>query len=248
MDNNLYNRDSLKALFQDGARPTENSFAKLIDSSLNKLEDGISKDPDNGLMLAPDGTDADKLISFYASISNAIPDWSIVLNPPNTNGLGILEIIPGEAETVRMFFERGGKIGIGTQTPETDLDVEGILGTKSRMGTFLVSTAPADGKWHNIVTNLDGCISFEISAQVGKEHTGKYALLHANAVSTFGKSRIRSTQAHYGWCWNKIALRFSGDTHNYSLQIKTRSDYGSGQEIRFHITKLWDNEIMSLFK
>jgi hypothetical protein len=248
MDNNLYSRESLKLLFKDGKRPTENSFAQLIDSSLNRLDDGISKNQDNGLMLAPDGINADKLISFYESISNALPEWAILLNSNEPQGLAISETVSDEEAATRLFFEKGGNIGVGTTAPETSLHVDGILGTNSRVGTFLISTAPADGQWHNIVTNLDGCVSFEISAQVGKQHTGKYALLQANAVSTFGKSRIRCTQAHYGFWWNKIALRFSGDTHSYSLQVKTRSDYGSSQEIKFHLTKLWDNEIMSLFK
>jgi len=86
-------------------------------------------------------------------------------------------------------------------------------------------------------------------AQVGKEKTGKYALLHAHALSTFGKSRnkIKTTQAHYGWWWNKLALRWTGTTYNYSLQLKTRSNYGADQEVKFYITKLWDNEIMGLF-
>lgn len=73
--------------------------------------------------------------------------------------------------------------------------------------------------------------------------------MHAHALSTFGKShhKIRKTQAHYGWFWNKIDIRFTGSTYNYKLQLRTRSNYGPGHMINYHITKLWDANMDALF-
>ena len=165
-----------------------------------------------------------------------------------TQGLSIVEPISDTETKNRMFFKKEGGIGVNTINPKVDFEVNGILGSASRIGTHKLATIPADGCWHDILTELDGCVAFEIVAQVGKQKTGKYALMHAHALSTFGKShsRIRKTQAHYGWWWNKIALRWKGSTYNYSLQMKTRSNYGN-EEVKYYITKLWDNDILSLF-
>jgi len=255
MSNKSLNRQSLKSLFSDGKRPNANNFGSLIDSVINKADDGISKNFKDGLTLAPEGTlapdgeKATRIISFKEKIQDRLPAWGLELTQNETQGLGFTEPISEKESKTRLFFEKGGNIGVGTTKPRTSLEVNGILGVNSRIGTYKFGTIPADRKWHPIITDLNGCCAFEVMAQVGKEKTGRYALLHAHALSTFGKSfhRIRRTQAHYGWWWNKLSIKWIGNTNNYSLVLRTRSDYGSDQEIKFYITKLWDNEILSLF-
>jgi hypothetical protein len=250
MDNKPLNRASLKELFAKGKRPSEENFSSLIDSLINKVDDGISKNMNDGLVLAPEGEDAKKLLSFYNNVQDEIPQWNTELLNGETQGLGISEPISETEKETRLFFKKGGNTGINTVNPQTDFDVNGILGSKSRIGTHILTTAPADGSWHDVVTGLNGCCAFEIMAQVGKEKKGKYALLHAHALSTFGKShsKIKTNQAHYGWWWNKISLRWKGSTYDYSLQIRTRSNYGKDNLIKFHVTKLWDNDIADLFE
>lgn len=242
-------RESLKAIFSNGNRPNQNNFGSFIDSMVNKVDDGISKNIKDGLILSPEGDESDRLVSFYEKIQDDLPQWGIQLAQDGQQGLGVIQPISATETKTKLFFEKGGNVGIDTTQPKTTFEVNGILGAKSRVGTYELSTVPADGSWHNIITGLNGCCAFEIMAQVGKEKTGKYSLVHAHALSTFGRSRnkIKTTQAHYGWWWNKIALRWTGTTYNYSLQMKTRSNYGADQEIKFHVTKLWDNEIMTLF-
>ncbi|WP_340198806.1 hypothetical protein [Ascidiimonas sp. W6] len=249
MNKKPLNRESLKAVFSDGNRPDANSFGSLIDSMVNKVEDGISKNAKDGLMLAPELSESERLISFYQKINNETPDWSIELAQDGLEGLGIVENISQKEKHYRLFFEKNGNVGVGTTAPKTNLEVKGTLGIESKVGTYKMGMVPADGTWHDIITDLDHCNAFEIVAKVGKKKAGKYALLHAHALSTYGKSRSRisCTQAHYGWWWNKIALRWVGSTFDYKLQMKTRTDYGAGLNIRFHISKLWDNNMMSLF-
>jgi len=246
----LLNRQSLKTLFGAGARPKESNFSSLIDSMINKIDDGISKNAEDGLILSPEGKESDRIMSFYENVEDELPQWSIELGQEEKKGLSIVAPVTKTEETRVISFQKSGEVGIGTENPRTTLEVEGVLGTDTRIGTYKLATVPADGEWHDIITDLDGCIALEVMAQVGKEKTGRYALLHAHALSTFGKShhRIRKTQAHYGWFWNKIAIRFTGSTYNYKLQLKTRSNYGAGQNIHFHITKLWDNDMSKLFK
>jgi len=250
MATKLLNRKSLKAFFSAGSRPRESNFSSLIDSMVNKLEDGISKTPEDGLILAPEGQESEKVLSFFDSVEDNLPQWSVTLNSKEANGLSFTTPLPSGDEATVVHLEKTGNVGIGNTNPLVNLDVSGIAGSHARIGTYKLATVPGDGRWHDILTGLDGCAAVEIVAQVGKEKSGKYALLHATALSTFGRSmhRIRRTQAHYGWFWNKIAIRFRGSTYNYSIQLKTRSDYGKGNNIRFHITKLWDNDIMNLIK
>ncbi|MDO5968966.1 hypothetical protein Q4Q35_04025 [Flavivirga aquimarina] len=246
----LLNRQSLKTLFRAGARPKESNFSSLIDSMINKIDDGISKTKEDGLILSPEGKESDKVLSVFESVEDELPQWSLTLNQEEDKGLSIVAPVTKTEVTDVIHFQKTGAIGIGTKTPKTTLEIDGVLGVDSRIGTYKLASVPADGNWHDVITGLNGCAAFEVIAQVGKEKAGKYALLHAHAISTFGKSRhrIRRTQAYYGWFWNKIAIRFTGSTYNYKLQLKTRSDYGYSQKIHFHIVRLWDNNIMDLFK
>jgi len=249
MEKKPLNRESLESIFKDGSRPNQEDFKSLIQSMVNKVDDGISKNLKDGLILSPECKESGRLISFYEKIQDNNPQWGIEFTKEAPQGLGISESVNETETEIKLFFEKGGNIGVNTLQPKTNFEVNGVLGTNSRVGTYKMSTIPADGKWHNIISDLDGCCAFEIMAYVGKEKTGKYALLHAHALSTFGKSRnrIKLTQAYYGRWWNRLAMRWVGSTYNYSLQLKTRSDYGINQEVKFYITKLWDNNIMNLF-
>lgn len=244
----LLNRDTLKNFFRKGSQPTQGNFSDLIDSMVNKVDDGFSKDSEHGLMFAP-MKDSSNLISFFESIDNPQADWAVQLNPDEkTLGLDFVE--PGAAGTTpqsRLFLQKGGNVGIGTHSPAYLLDVNGAIGAKTRIGTYptvsATNTVPADGRWHTILSGLNNCQAFEIVAQTGRAKHGKYALLHAIALSTFGRSHntIRKTQAYYGFWWNKIAMRWTGSTFDYALQIRTRCNYGDGVNINFHITRLWES-------
>lgn len=246
----LLNRDTLKNFFVTGSQPSQGNFSNLIDSMVNKVDDGFSKDMEHGLMLSPMKS-GNSLISFFQTMDNPEPDWSVRLNPDDkTLGLDF-----GEPNTTddsiqsRVFMQRGGNVGIGTQQPKFLLDVNGTAGMQTRIGTYpsanATNTVPADGRWHTILSGLNNCQAFEIVAQTGLPKHGKYALLHAIALSTFGRSRskIRKTQAHYGFWWNKIAIRWTGSTFDYGLEIRTRSNYGTGININYNITRLWESPL-----
>ena len=65
----LQNRNTLKSFFRKGQLPQETHFKDLVDSMVNKVDDGMTKTIDDGLMLSPIGTST-KLISFFKSISH----------------------------------------------------------------------------------------------------------------------------------------------------------------------------------
>jgi hypothetical protein len=240
----IIDREQLKEYFKNGKLPTEIHFGMLIDSMLHKKDDGLSINDMDALMVFPT-IDKQKLLSFYENKNDKNASWVIVNSQGERKGLIIKE---EKNEFPAIFFERGGNIGIGTPIPHQKLDVEGFIASKGRVGTFPGSGEEilADGKWHTLIKDLSGCEAFEIMAYAGVEGKGKYALLHAIAISTFGNSRskISKTCAHYGFWWNKITLRWTGETKNFSLQIKTKSHFGEGVKIHFKISKLWDKSFI----
>ncbi|MFT3826066.1 MAG: hypothetical protein QM731_19245 [Chitinophagaceae bacterium] len=239
----LKNRTTLKNFFSIGNMPTQSNFADLIDSSLNIVDDGFYKSMDDGIVIAPSGK-SEKLITFFDNTEYKNASWSFNLDTrkkdPALN-------IKNNKNQCLIYAGQNGNTGINTDAPISELHVNGFTTSDGRIGSYAIGEVPANGNWHAILPSLSGCHAFEIVAQAGKVNEGKYALLHAVAVATFGKSRtrIRKTQAYYGWFWDKIGLRWSGDTFDYSLQIKTRSHYGDKVNIRYHITKLWDDKFMN---
>jgi len=246
----LDNRETLKNYFKNGTRPSEENFGSLIDSMINKADDGISKNLDDGLILAPEGESSNRTLSFFNKIGSEHPNWSIELMQGEGAGLAIAQPTgyEDEPDQTRMFFNQNGKIGVHTTEPETDFEVDGTLGVKSRVGTYKLSTVSANGQWHTVVDKLDGLNGYEVVAQVGLKDSGKHALLHAIALGTFGQFRIRRTQSWWGFLWwNRLAIRWEGSRNNYRLQLKTRSNYGKDVQIKYHITQLWGNEVKALF-
>ncbi|MFT5779470.1 MAG: hypothetical protein ACI837_002429 [Crocinitomicaceae bacterium] len=247
----LLGRENLKGFFKDGERPHASNFDGLIDSVVNRLDDGFSKTREEGMILAPDPDPSysDKVISIFGRMNDDHPEWSISLDMENIGrGLKFVEVGPENKNDTRLFLNNGGNVGIGTEEPRATLEVDGILGVKSRVGTHDIGAIPADGQWHTVLNGLNGSNGFELIAHVGKDRSGKHALLHATALSTFGKSKskIRKTQAHYGFCWNRIKIKWTGETENYGIMMKTGSNYGAGQTIRYSISSLWNNDIMQL--
>ncbi len=236
----LQNRDTLKNFFKKGNLPAESNFYDLIDSMINKVDDGMSKNLEEGLMLSPIGT-SEKLMSFYKSIEDKSPAWSFNINRGDAN----LNINNHLGDSI-VTLNRNGLVGINNINPQHELDVKGTVGMTGRIGTGYTGKILADGNWHPILTELNGCHALEIVAGVGKKKTGKYALIVANAISTFGKSKnkVKILQAHYGVRCNMIRLRWTGDTYNYNLEMRTRCSYGGEYYVRYYISKLWFDQFM----
>jgi len=241
----LINRQTLKNYFRKGGFATEKHFVDLIDSSLNAVDDGISIKPEYGFKLNPLNLST-RLISFFKKNTQKEPNFSIDLDVNNINGLSFQN---SESKTI-LKFNDDGKVGVNTNHPAYDLDVNGTLGIKSKVGTFIKDTVPADGKWHTIIDNLDGLNGFEINATAkGKTGSGYYSISHAIALSAFGgrfsRSKIRSTTAFYESYRNKIQYRWIGKIHDYKLEIRTRRNYGIDAEngepfnIKFNIIHLF---------
>jgi hypothetical protein len=233
------NRSTLKNYFKKGCLPSEAQFGDLVDSTLNIIDEGFDKTPESGLKITQIGEDS-RLLSFYRHIDIKSPIWSITIDTAKKHLL-----FNSEDDKSILALDPAGRVGINKQDPEHTLDVEGTLASKGRIGRYKEGAVPADGRWHPIIEKLDGCRAYEIMAGVGKKKSGKYALLHAFALSAFNaNNHIDYHQAHYQSRCNRIKLRWVGGPHDYALEMRTCSSYGDGIAIRYAITELWFDYFM----
>jgi hypothetical protein len=241
------NRETLLTMFHDP------DLKDLVASSINKLSDGIDTDSVNGLKLEARGTQQ-RLLSFYKKIQEKAPVWDIAFSTDKkTEGLNFAE--RGES---RLFLQNGGNIGVGTTQPLFKMQVEGMVSMQGRVGTFASGQIPADGVWHIILNNLDGCQGFEIMAHINDDSTARFALTHAILLMSNkkgSKNRIRSVDAASSWLWgwlfNKIRFKWTldeqfstNDAPRYCLAIRSRTRFGmpggAMMNVFYRVTKLWD--------
>ncbi|NRD75151.1 hypothetical protein HQQ94_18385 [Shewanella sp. VB17] len=164
-------------------------------------------------------------------------------------------------------------VGINCDKPSETLEVNGTVKSIGRLGGAFekelgLTSVKADGQWHNISPKLEGCHAFEVMAGVGIKSSGRYALIRSIAMNTCDPDRywfdifnwfshkktIKSQHAYYLSTGDKLLLRWvKADNYQtkdeayrpYYLQIRTRTDYGEGVFIRYHITQMWFDQYMT---
>ncbi|MDQ1829282.1 hypothetical protein [Massilia scottii] len=265
----LHSRARLKQLFQKGAMPAQDAFGSLIESMLNIVDHQFDKNPHDGLKVGQIGQG--RLMSFYNDIADKSAIWSVRMDKADASlvfGMG------GQQET----DDSGGTPGYRkamTLSPAAravnfavmpghlrahdtwfELDLQGRIVADGRSGRACASVL-ADGNWHDLTSDLSGCQAFEVMAGAGKPGSGKYAVMHAFALSAFqgGKSEITCHQAHYGSKCSRLDLRWHSTgkaaSSAYRLQIRVGCAYddegSAGDErttIRVYLTQLWFDPAM----
>lgn len=252
-----HTRSELYKIYKGGFH--DKAFEHLVDSALNIKDDGLGINPEQGLVLTAKGP-SKKLASFYQRISDkSTPLWSISLD--NERGIKGLNFLEGEKS--RMFIREGGRIGINTENPNYQLDVNGLIAVKGIVGAYSSGNALADSKWHTMakMTNLDGCQAYEIIAHIVDEKDKRFGLTIATVLMTYGKrgyrTKVVSVESANKWLfgrfWNKIKFRWIIDDLNtepgklkYMCQLKTKGHYGmkDGQpkEVFYRIKRIWDKD------
>lgn len=252
----LLSRDSLKKLFGAGTKPTAEDFASLIDSMVNKVNDNYSSDPEDGVKIAPAESN-DRYISLFSSTDAlATNEASWALREVDDNGQSALSLNQVDKpekeddpakESTRLYLAPEGQLGVGTTTPQNDLDVNGITGMQGRVGTYVdpsidFSTDPviADGKWHNVLLNLSQFQIFEVIASVYEEgKSPRYSLLKLDLLYAYGNVQNTSMRVRSGILSGLDFQLVKNKDKTQNLQIRTRTKYDSTPSIQVNITKLW---------
>lgn len=225
-------REILKGFFSNGKRPTQQEFEDLIDSSVNILDDGYSKNGDDGLKLSLKN-DSNVLMSFCTQ-SEADPAWMFTIN---------------EAEDLTIEQKKNHKeIALGDHknytpnlilnTPKTiingDLEIQGVR-KGSSLSDELANKLTADGKWHDLTKDLNGVYALEVVATIcGNKGSGEYAVLMGWATQCYGShKKIKLVGSHYGFWGHKLKLRWhKQNNQSYRLQIKSRLSYKNGGNLK----------------
>ncbi|MEY2632711.1 MAG: hypothetical protein RIR00_1365 [Pseudomonadota bacterium] len=238
------NRKTLINQFKDGAQPSEAAFADLIDSSINVVDDGFAKTDSEGFQVAQLGQSG-KLMSFYENIMEKQPAWSLQLGE-GSKQLHLADTVDKPVLTLSHSQdneESSNRVGINQPKPRHALEVGGVVAASGRSGQPGEPLA-ADGEWQDLTEALEGCFALELTAGVGDKEKGRYALLHAIALNTWGKGVINVTQTHYGDRCDRLELRWSGSMRAQVLQIRTRCPYPPHSRIQFHLGNLWFDPLM----
>lgn len=234
------NRQTLKESFRQGKKPSQQDFENLIDSTINILDDGLSKRADTGIGLAPlQGNDT--VMSVYREPGDEKAAWEIAIDRKTGN----LKIGRWEEEGMAslLTLRTDGHIELGEEAGEVHFP--GQTEMAGRKGSFLKGSVLANGKWQDITPELEGCWALEVVAGCGRRHTGKHALLVATAIHCFGRqAKIKKTRSHYGMYGNRLCIRWVRKDFTCKLQVKTLFHYGEEIKINYHISRLWDMPFM----
>lgn len=104
---------------------------------------------------------------------------------------------------------------------------------------------PADGKWHSLTDWSDSCRCYSLVAGCGSTKADRFALIHAVAMHCLGYTRkIKYIRSWYLFFPSKLKLRWYSKGNAWSLQIRTRHNYGEGIPVCVKLTELWGDEDM----
>jgi hypothetical protein len=219
------NRATLRGFFSKGMLPTEKHFVDLIDSSLNMEDEGFTKTKKHGMHLST-LPGQENLLSFFKKDNEANqPLWTVGYVDEDNNGFSIYKLVDNKKSPV-MSLSQDKNVGIQTEEPTAELEVNGFVKSSGRMGSTLkfqnddveeegdnnLKPVLANRRWQAITPVLHGCNAFEVVAGVSSSENnigkGQYALLHAIAMNTYNptgflfnflnlKKRIKCSHAYY---------------------------------------------------
>lgn len=258
-DMNPRNRASLKRNFSKGRLLSESDFAELIDSTVNKIDDGFSKDEKHGFQLSP-SIGSNRVLSIFHHFTDRDPYWYMSLERESEESTLCIHGPDRNSKQKKFLgFHENGHIGVNTRKPGYDFEVNGFAGMKGRIGTFANGIKDGNGSWHTLLSleeNSPGGPScpmnaFEVVAFISGRDA-QFAGLYAMAMRVFRKGKIRKVRCNTGWFFNRLSLRWKrmkvgGQQleNHWLLQIRTMRPYskladGQYPKIRYHITQLSD--------
>lgn len=238
----IRNRNTLIEGFSKGQRPTADDFKNLIDSTVNILDDGFSKDAQSGIKLAPISEQEGTVMTFLQNMTDDMGGkWEFAILNNDMKISHVNDTATGQS----ILLKQNGEIEIGKEG--SDVTIKGTLHAEQRSGRTVTKKMIANGKWQDLTDYLEGIHALEVVCVMGKRHTGKHAVLIAHATHCFGaKPRIRKVRSHFGIFGNKLLIRWVKSKNDRACKLQVRSRFMLGNEIiiRGSITSLWDNPLL----
>ncbi len=239
MNNEHKSRAQLKAYFKQGAVPTEDQFAQLIDSMHNLADDGQAT-ATAGLRLFP--TDAaGTLATVFAQApeaDGAAPLWRLALGAE-----GSLNVCGGDGEPV-MTIDKNRNI-----TLSGTLKAAKYLSGKEGPGTIELEIH-ADGMWHDLPVESAagaspiGCRVYHLSACYTNLRNRNYAVCEVLASHSDGRKRKIRSSCKHAWGWSgHIKVRWQHlDSGLLYLQMRSKRTGSGSKFIRCRIETVWEIE------
>jgi hypothetical protein len=117
-------KTEIKSWFKTNSIPKEKDFANLIDSGINKDDDGIERESGGGIHITGNG-DTQEVLSFSRSDNPKQSPWKINLNP--VGGSPGFNITDDKTASLLVINEQTGNVGVGTGNPHVRLTVGGVI-------------------------------------------------------------------------------------------------------------------------
>lgn len=245
MDNGHKSRAELKAYFKQGAVPTEEQFAQLIDSMHNLADDGqATATSAAGLRLFP--TDASgTLAAVFAQApeaDGAVPLWRLALAAD-----GSLNVCGGDGEPV-MTIDKNRNITLsGTLKATRYLSGKGHTAGLPKM---LELEIQADGMWHDLPVESAvgvcpvGCRVYRLSACYNNLRNRSYSVCEVLASHADGRKRKIRSSCKHGWGWSgHIKVRWQHlDSGRLYLQLRSKRTGSGSKFICCRLETVWEIE------
>ena len=141
-------RKTLRNYFRSGSLPTAEHFGELIDSTVNKVDDGFDKTPADGLKVA--WLSAPNFLSFYRGDVFGGAVWRVAHDPDRDD----LLVRKDNADAPSLAIG-GEAVGVRRASPRAALDVGGVVRAEGRAGDDAFGGVLANGAWHPVTDWLD---------------------------------------------------------------------------------------------
>lgn len=216
ISNKKKTRDDLKKLFAIGQSVSAESFATLIDSTVNIVDDQV----EGKLELVSEGEN-ESAIKFKKDRLDTQAIWEIA----NTRDNSLL-IKNGVDNSVLLKLHPDNKIELGN---DSNIIVNGKIYARSIEGNLGGAYEfPANAFWHDILRGSNGAKSYEITASCETNESKYYFFLTKAYATQYSNNPILLKTQNRSWrtIFNKfIQFKWETDDKGCVLKVRTKKHY-----------------------